>query len=141
VQWECLYTVDEVNALIPKLEVIMEQLQRNALEVRQQVQELARTSGQRLDEINTTQILELRPQLRELVAEVERLVSEIEACGGEFKGVDLGLVDFPAERDGDMVLLCWQYGEKEVTHYHTLEDGFGGRKPIDPRIGRPRYLQ
>ena len=136
-----LFTVDEVNALIPKLEALMEQLQRKARAVREEVQELSRTSDQPVDSIDTSKILEQRPELRVVLGEIEKLVDEIESFGGEFKGIDLGLVDFEAERDGDLVLLCWQYGEKEITHYHTPEAGFAGRKPLDPRIGRPRYLQ
>ncbi|MBI3783219.1 MAG: DUF2203 domain-containing protein [Deltaproteobacteria bacterium] len=137
---ERLFTVDEVNALIPRLEAIIEQLQRKARIVREQVREVSGPSGQAAD-IDTAKILEQRPALRGVLGEIEKLVDEIESCGGEFKGIDLGLIDFEAERDGEIVLLCWQYGEKEVTHYHTPEDGFAGRKPLDPHIGRPRYLQ
>ena len=138
---ERLFSVDEVNALIPKLEVIMEQLQRKARAVRAEVEELSRSSDQPVEMIDTSKILAQRPELRTVLGEIEKLVDEIELCGGEFKGIDLGLVDFQAERDGELVLLCWQYGEKEITHYHTPEDCFAGRKPLDPHIGRPRYLQ
>ena len=48
------------------------------------------------------------------------------------KDLDRGLVDFPALRDGEEVLLCWQVGEGEVAYWHGLEEGFAGRKPLDP---------
>ncbi len=136
-----LFTVEEANALIPKLELIMGKLQRHALVLREQVSELSQLTGQQADELTTAQILELRPQLSSVVEELEALLGEIEACGGELKGVDLGLVDFPAEREGELILLCWQYGEKEIDYYHTFEAGFAGRKPLAPGQERPKALQ
>ncbi|MEX2587939.1 MAG: DUF2203 domain-containing protein [Actinomycetota bacterium] len=41
-----------------------------------------------------------------------------------------GLVDFPAEMDGKQILLCWKEGEHEVAFWHTLEDGYPGRRPL-----------
>lgn len=136
-----LFTVEEANALIPKLELIMGKLQRHALVLREQVSELSQLTGQQADELTTAQILELRPQLSSVVEELEALLGEIEACGGELKGVDLGLVDFPAEREGEFILLCWQYGEKEIDYYHSFEAGFAGRKPLAPGQERPKALQ
>jgi len=47
------------------------------------------------------------------------------------KDLDAGLVDFPAVRGGERVLLCWRVGEDEVAWWHGLEDGFAGRRRID----------
>jgi hypothetical protein len=43
---------------------------------------------------------------------------------------DTGLVDFPADRDGERVFLCWRLGEDDVEYYHGEHSGFGGRKPL-----------
>jgi hypothetical protein len=43
---------------------------------------------------------------------------------------DTGLVDFPAERDGRRVFLCWKLGEEHVGWYHESTGGFGGRRPL-----------
>jgi hypothetical protein len=43
---------------------------------------------------------------------------------------DIGLVDFPAERDGRRVYLCWKLGEEHVAWYHEATGGFGGRRPL-----------
>jgi hypothetical protein len=136
-----LFTIDEANALIPRLEIIMGKLQRHGLELREQVSELARDIGQSIENITTVQILELRPHLYPVIEELEGLLGEIESYGGELKGLDLGLVDFPAEIEGERVLLCWQYGEKEVGFYHTVESGFAGRKPLAYGPSRPKLLQ
>jgi hypothetical protein len=136
-----LFTVDEANALIPKLELIMGKLQRHSLVLREQVGEVARVTGQDPDDVTTTQVLDLRPELRSVVEELETLLGEIDACGAHLKGLDLGLVDFPAEMEGEVVLLCWQYGEKEIEYYHPFDGGFAARKPLDPSRERPRQLQ
>lgn len=138
---ERLFTIEEANALIPKLEVIMERLQRHRVTLRTQIEELAQSTGCPPTSLTATQILELRPQLQQIVEEIEVALEEIRQCGGHFKGLDLGLVDFPAERNGKVILLCWQYGEKEIGYYHTLEGGFAGRKPLHAHAGKTRYLQ
>ena len=139
---ERLFTVHEANALIPKLEIIMEKLQRHSRTLQEELQELARVSGEPADGFTTAHLLELRPALRSVVEEAEALLDQIHTCGGQFKGLDLGLVDFPAEIEGEVVLLCWQYGEKEIGYYHTIEAGFAGRKPLDPvAAARRRHLQ
>ena len=61
------------------------------------------------------------------VACVERL----EELGVVLKDLDLGLLDFPSEREGEVVLLCWHVGEDEVAFWHGLDEGYAGRKPID----------
>ena len=58
------------------------------------------------------------------------LVEEIEALGAEVKDLELGLVDFPAEREGETVLLCWRVGEDEIGYWHGLDEGFAGRRPL-----------
>ncbi len=64
--------------------------------------------------------------------EIARCVNEIHGRGAIVKDVDEGLVDFPALRHGEEILLCWRLGEDEVAHWHGLEEGFAGRKQLDP---------
>ena len=54
----------------------------------------------------------------------------LERLGVLVKDLDRGLVDFPALRDGEEVLLCWQVGEDEVAFWHGVDEGFAGRKPL-----------
>lgn len=58
-------------------------------------------------------------------------VERLDELGVVLKDADLGLLDFPAHRDGAEVLLCWHVGEERVEYWHGLEEGFAGRKPID----------
>ena len=63
---------------------------------------------------------------------IARCVNAIHTRGAIVKDLDEGLIDFPALRGGEEILLCWRLGEDEVAYWHGLEEGFAGRKPIDP---------
>ncbi len=138
---ERLFTVDEANALIPRLEIVIGKLQRNGLALRAALEKLARETDRAPADVTTDDLLRSRPQLNTVVEECDTLLGEVESYGGQLKGLDLGLVDFPTVIEGDVVLLCWQYGEKEVSYYHSCEAGFAGRKPLDPQAPQRTYLQ
>ena len=61
---------------------------------------------------------ELEREVAAIAREIEKFRPELAALGVEFKDAVLGLVDFPAERDGRTVYLCWRLGEPEVEHWH-----------------------
>ena len=61
---------------------------------------------------------------------VARCVEQLEQLGVLVKDLDRGLVDFPALRGDEEVLLCWQVGEDEIAFWHGAEEGFAGRKPL-----------
>jgi hypothetical protein len=63
-------------------------------------------------------------------------LAEIDAIGVQVKDIDTGLLDFPCQVQGQVILLCWRMGEKDITHWHGTDEGFAGRKPIDARILR-----
>ena len=60
--------------------------------------------------------------------------------GVAVKDVEIGLCDFLGKMGTQDVWLCWQYGEKEVAWWHTLDSGFAGRKPISPDRPSPRLV-
>lgn len=64
--------------------------------------------------------------------------AEIDSTGVQVKDLDIGLLDFPCEVEGQTILLCWKLGESAITHWHGTDEGFAGRKPIDDRILRAR---
>ena len=137
-----LFSLDDANALIPQLELVMEKMQRLGMKVREEIATLARERGQPgLPDLSTRQLLRLRPSLRPLFEEMAQAVQEIEKHGCHFKGLELGLVDFPAELGGEIVELCWQYGEKEIAFYHRRAEGLAGRRPLNPQQPKPRYYQ
>jgi hypothetical protein len=73
---------------------------------------------------------ELQSTIEAEAAGVVRCVEELHSLGVVVKDLDQGLVDFPARRGQDEVLLCWHVGEDEVGFWHSLEEGFAGRRPL-----------
>lgn len=60
------------------------------------------------------------------------IVQKIHALGVELKNLDSGLIDFPYLRNnGEEVYLCFRLGEQKIVAWHTIEGGFGGRRPLD----------
>jgi len=72
-------------------------------------------------------------QLEHAVTKLQEAIGRLEELGVVLKDPEIGLVDFPAVRLGKRVYLCWKMGETEVTHWHGLDEGYAGRKPIDNR--------
>ena len=122
------FTIEEANALIPRLEMLMADAQRAALALRSAMQES--DDAPAADARTTKDVLRVRPDLADEVHRLEWAVAEIEALGCQFKGLDLGLVDFPAQVDGTTVLLCWQYGEKQIAFWHRSDEGFANRRAL-----------
>lgn len=59
------------------------------------------------------------------------IVKDIANKGVLVKGLDNGLIDFPSIRpNGEEVYLCWQLDEETINYWHSIQDGFKGRKPI-----------
>jgi len=65
-----------------------------------------------------------------LTAEVQQGLGAIVELGGAPKDLSLGVVDFLHLRDGREVNLCWKYGERAIRHWHGLDEGYAGRKPL-----------
>jgi hypothetical protein len=83
------------------------------------------------------EVAEKAAQLDALVEDMTRKISELEDLGVEVKDLDYGLVDFPAERYGEDVLLCWRYGEADVSFWHKPNEGYSGRKPLKIQLIQP----
>jgi len=61
----------------------------------------------------------------------DALIHRIQDMDVLIKDINLGLLDFPALKDGREVYLCWQYGEGDIAFWHEVEEGYAGRQPID----------
>jgi hypothetical protein len=140
VQPKKTFLLDEANAIVPRFQLLMEKLQRGALRLNAEIETLARETGVEPSALTPDDLLRTRPAARVVIEELDAIVQEIEESGAHLKDVQLGLVDFPAEREGEIVYLCWQFGEPEVAFWHRTEEGFAGRQPL-PGSSGPRYLQ
>jgi len=125
-----LFTLEEASALLPQLRFLMERLQRHALRLDAEMQELAEARGASSADVDVEELLRARPSLRILVEELDATVDRIGELGVQLKDVRLGLVDFPSVREGERVLLCWQFGEDDVAYWHREDEGFAGRRML-----------
>jgi len=71
-------------------------------------------------------------EIKALVNKLSDYLAELEEIGCFYKDWDfsVGMVDFPSRIDGRDVYLCWRGDEEDILFYHTIEDGYHGRKPI-----------
>ena len=97
------FLLDEANAIVPRFQRLREKLQRGALRLNGEIEVLAREVGVEPSALSPDDLLRNRPAARALIEELDAIVQEIEDSGAHLKDVQLGLVDFPAERDGEIV--------------------------------------
>jgi hypothetical protein len=129
-QFRRLFTVEEATALLPL--------------IRPRLQDLAAKKGQ-LDAVQREfnalrrhvpanghgrRAQELERELRTLVDTLNGEVVAIQALGIEVKDLDIGLVDFPSEREGRVVFLCWKMDEPAIIAWHELDAGYRGRQAL-----------
>ncbi len=62
---------------------------------------------------------------------LDALVHRILDTGVLIKDVNIGLLDFPALKDGREVYLCWQFGDGDIAYWHEVDAGYAGRQPIN----------
>jgi hypothetical protein len=88
--------------------------------------------------LNVVHLARRKADREKAIQRVKDAMSEIDAMGVQVKDLDIGLLDFPCEVDGEIVLLCWKLGESSITHWHRVNEGFAGRKPVDERIHKAK---
>ena len=130
------FTVEEANAALadlrPLVERMVEQrrLHLEALDRQEELDGHIRGNG---GGIPPAALAESAAEVDRLARELARTVDEIAERGVQVKDVEGGLIDFPALRQGETVLLCWKLGEDQIRYWHTLEGGFAARQelPLD----------
>ncbi|MCA9918893.1 MAG: DUF2203 domain-containing protein [Anaerolineales bacterium] len=120
------FTVEEANALLPKLKPLMKQL----LNRRARASRLAQQNGHLTrDYYNNVGSADLSTLTLDFIA-IEQMIEQVQAFGVLLKDVNAGLLDFLCERNGRDVYLCWKYGEEKIEFYHELHTGFAGRQRV-----------
>jgi hypothetical protein len=127
------FTPEEANAELEHVRPLVEQLvagrQEHALAVERQ-EELEQKNRGNGGGIPPAELASATAEVDALGRRLAHLVDEIGSHGAQVKDLDSGLIDFPALRRGETVLLCWQLGEDEIAWWHRVDDGFAGRRPL-----------
>jgi len=136
------FTLDEAQDLLPVLEGLLRTsidgkklMESVDAELQATVQRIFLNGGM---SINVVHFARRKAEREKAIQRVKDAMGEIDAIGVQVKDLDIGLLDFPCEVDGEVILLCWKLGEKSIAHWHGVSEGFAGRKPIDSRIARAK---
>jgi hypothetical protein len=128
------FTPAEANNALDEVRPVAERL----VAVRARMRELEHAQGELVTAIGgngggyaASDLNSAQSELGGLADAALACVDKLEEIGVVLKDIDLGLLDFPAEREGQEVLLCWHVGEDSVAFWHGLDEGYAGRKPID----------
>jgi hypothetical protein len=139
------FTLSEAQVLLP----VLESLLRTAMDgkkLAEAVDEEFKALASRifLNGGTFVDILPLAQRKNEREKAVQRVkdaLAEIDSTGVQVKDLDIGLLDFPCVVEDRVILLCWKLGEKSIAHWHSTEEGFAARKPIDDRIAKAKGKQ
>jgi hypothetical protein len=117
------FTVEEANALLPELSEALVRVREARQVLLRGAERLSRTAPLNGSASPT-------PEYWEATLTLRRDVERITAMGIVLRDAEGGLLDFPADRDGELVFLCWRLGEPSVAWWHSPRGGFAGRRPL-----------
>lgn len=136
--------MEEVDALVAPISRLVGAQLRLRSEIEGGLAELTRVSGEAPRYLNdgdgdTAEARCLKQRIREQVKRYDAGWRAVEEMGAAVKDPSIGLLDFLGQVDGKLVWLCWKYGEESVSHFHSLDAGYSGRRPLNSEI-RARLL-
>jgi hypothetical protein len=129
-----LFTPAEANSALPEVRDAAERLvglRGRLRDLDRQQRDLVTAIGGNGGSYTGNDLNAAQDELRTLADAANACTDRLLDLGVVVKDADLGILDFPAMRDGQMVLLCWRVGEESVGYWHGMSDGFAGRKTID----------
>lgn len=129
------FTLAEAERLLPEIEKTIREaisLKTKYQEAEQEIQTFSqRVAMQGGMVIDRESVLRRRTERDQIGDDLRAAVDQTEEFGCIIKDLDIGLVDFPTLFHGKEVYLCWKMGESGINHWHGVDEGFSGRKPID----------
>lgn len=122
-----LFSREEAERMLPLVRSIVRGMMEDHAERQAHLERLA-PGG---DPAAGDEAVRIRHDIDALTDRLVEGARELERLGIEFKGIELGLVDFPTLHEGRLAYLCWQYGEDRVHFWHTVETGYAGRQRLE----------
>ena len=121
------FSVNEANEILPVVIKKFNYAKKAKAEVMKMEQQLTSemTPTISLEEYNIN-----KRKLNSSITKFYQSIEDLENTGVSLKGLDEGLLDFPAKRFDEEIWLCWKEGETEIKFWHEKDSGFMGRKPI-----------
>lgn len=128
-----LFTQEQAEALLPQLRDELEAMQSCKAQIDGLRDDLRRAVGTSTGNghVKDEEVLGIkRREAEALVDELNQRLARINGLGVELKSIEEGLLDFPHERDGRVVYLCWRLGEDRIGWWHDLDAGVAGRQRL-----------
>ena len=120
------FTPEEANDMLPRVRSLVAQIMQAREAIIAAQPELWPVLEKSIGNGGSKKAGELLTEFRR----VELGMKGLQEMGCVLKDMSMGLVDFPALREGREVLLCWKYNEPEVMFWHDLQSGYQGRKSL-----------
>ena len=121
------FSVNQANEILPTVIKKFDYAKKMKAEVMKMEQQLAS------DIIPTASLEEygiIKRKLNTAITNFYKSIEDLENTGVVLKGLDEGLLDFPAKHFDEEIWLCWKEGETVIKFWHEKDTGFMGRKPI-----------
>jgi hypothetical protein len=127
------FTPEEANAALVELRPVVERMvqhRRNLLAAQKLQAELVTRIAGNGGDMMPSDLREAAETIQREAVAIAECADLVNAAGAEIKSLEEGLLDFPAKRGDEDVLLCWKLGEDEIGYWHGVDEGFAGRKPL-----------
>ena len=126
---QVIYTIDEANALVPRVRAVLLQLAVEQQRLDAAHEEMHRQLDAAEDAEDTAAASRREAEMTEAREGIRGLLGLLEADGIQLRDAEMGLVDFPGERDGKPIWLCWRLSDARVAHWHGTNEGYASRRP------------
>src|SRR6266704_3114864 len=125
------YNIDEANDRLAELEPLLLALRDQRADlIRLRDLVLEATNDEEATDDDAEQLRLLRLRMQGVIDQMQAAVAEIDSMGIALRDIESGLIDFPALVAGRQVSLCWRLGEGPIEWWHSIDDGFAGRRPL-----------
>ncbi len=127
------FTLQEANRAVAELRPVVEEMvehRRRFREAQEQRGVLTEQAGSNGGDLTPGDFAEVEHELEDEATSLAVCIERIQSAGAQVKDLDEGLLDFPALREGEEILLCWRLGEDEIGFWHGPDEGFAGRKAL-----------
>ncbi len=118
------FDLEEANRVLESIKPVI----YDFIDMREEIVDIIERISSIDDELEK---LYMESVLEEKKNQMNNLIYEISATGAVVKGLNPLLLDFLSKKGNQDIWLCWLEGEEEITHWHGIEEGFAGRKPVE----------
>jgi len=131
-----IFSLEEANELIPFLERSLTELVslgRDITQCRREIEVLSaiESAGASPASADVQALREKEKAYASSLEQFRQSLTEISRHGCVLRDLELGLVDFYTMARGQVVCLCWRRGETRIGHWHPIDEGFSGRRPLE----------